>query len=42
MKERVADDYFDPLRWVIRKFTGGPEKKEKAHLPVLQEKTGSK
>jgi succinate dehydrogenase / fumarate reductase iron-sulfur subunit len=36
LKERVADDYFDPLRWAIRKVTGGPEKKKKASLPVLK------
>jgi hypothetical protein len=36
MKERVADDYFDPLRWAIRKVTGGPEKKKKASLPVIK------
>jgi succinate dehydrogenase / fumarate reductase iron-sulfur subunit len=35
MKERVADDYFDPVRWLLRKFGGG-EKKTKARLPVLQ------
>lgn len=37
MKERVADDFFDPVRWAIRKVTGGPEKKTKAHLPILKE-----
>ena len=36
MKERVADDHFDPLRWAIRKITGGPEKKKKASLPVVK------
>jgi succinate dehydrogenase / fumarate reductase iron-sulfur subunit len=36
MKERVADDYFDPLRWAVRKITGGPEKKKKASLPVVK------
>ncbi len=38
VKERVADDFFDPVRWVLRKVTGGGEKKKKkASLPVLQE-----
>ena len=37
MKERVADDYFDPLRWLVRKVTGGPETKKKASLPVVKE-----
>jgi succinate dehydrogenase / fumarate reductase iron-sulfur subunit len=36
LKERVADDYFDPLRWAIRKVTGGPEKKKKASLPIVK------
>ena len=36
LKERVADDYFDPIRWVIRKVTGDTKKK---HLPVLEAKT---
>jgi succinate dehydrogenase / fumarate reductase iron-sulfur subunit len=35
LKERVADDYFDPIRWIASKVTGG-DKKEKARLPVLQ------
>jgi hypothetical protein len=34
LKERVADDYFDPVRWVLDKVTG-TEKKEKARrLPL--------
>src|SRR6185369_12992275 len=32
LKERVADDYYDPLRWLGRKLFG--EKKKKS-LPVL-------
>jgi succinate dehydrogenase / fumarate reductase iron-sulfur subunit len=27
LKERVADDYFDPVRWVLRKVAGGPKKR---------------
>ncbi len=40
MKERVADDYFDPVRWLIRKV-GGEEKKKKASLPVIQNETST-
>jgi succinate dehydrogenase / fumarate reductase iron-sulfur subunit len=36
LKERVADDFFDPVRWIARKITGGPEKKKKASLPVVK------
>jgi succinate dehydrogenase / fumarate reductase iron-sulfur subunit len=32
LKERVADDFFDPLRWVMRKLGGGQPKKR---LPVV-------
>jgi succinate dehydrogenase / fumarate reductase iron-sulfur subunit len=34
LKERVADDFFDPVRWVASKMSGEP-KKPKARLPVL-------
>jgi succinate dehydrogenase / fumarate reductase iron-sulfur subunit len=37
LKERVADDFYDPLRWLVRKVTGGGSKKEKAHLPVFND-----
>jgi len=37
MKERVADDFFDPVRWLLRKVAGGGEKKKKASLPVVRE-----
>jgi succinate dehydrogenase / fumarate reductase iron-sulfur subunit len=40
LKERVADDFYDPLRWLVRKVTGGGSKKVKAHLPVLQDDDG--
>ncbi|MDP9151559.1 MAG: succinate dehydrogenase/fumarate reductase iron-sulfur subunit [Myxococcota bacterium] len=34
LKERVADDHYDPVKWVLRKLGGGP-RKEKARLPML-------
>ena len=34
LKERVADDFYDPVKWLMRKVAGGP-KKEKARLPVI-------
>ncbi len=34
LKERVADDFFDPLRWLGRKLSGDKKKKS---LPVLQD-----
>ena len=34
LKERVADDFFDPVRWVASKMSG-ETKKPKAKLPVL-------
>jgi succinate dehydrogenase / fumarate reductase iron-sulfur subunit len=37
MKERVADDFFDPLRWLARKVVGEGEKKKKASLPVFKD-----
>jgi succinate dehydrogenase / fumarate reductase iron-sulfur subunit len=40
LKERVADDFFDPVRWVVEKVLGG-EKKQKARLPMFGEVTGS-
>ena len=36
LKERVADDSYDPVRWLLGKVTGG-EKKIKARLPLLPE-----
>jgi succinate dehydrogenase / fumarate reductase iron-sulfur subunit len=33
LKERVADDYFDPVRWLLRKVTGKRQEKEVATLP---------
>jgi succinate dehydrogenase / fumarate reductase iron-sulfur subunit len=35
LKERVADDYFDPIRWIASKVSG-EEKKPKARLPVIK------
>jgi succinate dehydrogenase / fumarate reductase iron-sulfur subunit len=34
LKERVVDDYYDPVKWLVRKVTGGSQKK-KAKLPVI-------
>jgi succinate dehydrogenase / fumarate reductase iron-sulfur subunit len=39
LKERVADDHYDPVRWLLEKVGGGP-KKEKARLPVIQDEDG--
>jgi len=30
LKERVADEYYDPIRWAIRKLTGGERKPEES------------
>jgi succinate dehydrogenase / fumarate reductase, iron-sulfur subunit len=32
LKERVADNYYDPVRWLLERFGGGKKKKS---LPVL-------
>src|ERR1700722_13493108 len=34
LKERVADDYFDPVRWLLRKVRGELPKKEPATVPA--------
>jgi len=36
LKERVADDYFDPIRWALGKMGGG-ERKLKATLPIVRD-----
>jgi succinate dehydrogenase / fumarate reductase, iron-sulfur subunit len=36
LKERVVDDYYDPVKWVLRKLGVGAEK-AKAHLPIVKE-----
>jgi hypothetical protein len=36
LKERVADDFYDPVRWLARKVMGGGTKKTPAKLPVIQ------
>jgi succinate dehydrogenase / fumarate reductase iron-sulfur subunit len=36
LKERVVDDYYDPVKWLLRKLGGGSQK-TKARLPVLSE-----
>ena len=30
LKERVADDFYDPVRWLLRKVSGGPNEAEGA------------
>jgi succinate dehydrogenase / fumarate reductase iron-sulfur subunit len=35
LKERVADEYFDPVRWLLRKVRGEKIEKEPARIPVL-------
>jgi succinate dehydrogenase / fumarate reductase iron-sulfur subunit len=37
LKERVADDNYDPIRWLLRKVSGGT-KKTPASLPVVPTK----
>jgi len=34
LKERVADDYYDPVRWLLSKFG---DKKQKKRLPVIKD-----
>ena len=38
LKERVADEYYDPIQWVWRKLRGGEgrESGDRVELPVLQ------
>ena len=38
LKERVADEYYDPIQWVWRKVRGGDDapSTERVELPVLQ------
>jgi succinate dehydrogenase / fumarate reductase iron-sulfur subunit len=33
LKERVADDYYDPVKWLLRKVRGNGPKKEVAKVP---------
>lgn len=38
LKERVADDFYDPVRWLLRKVGAGTKtKKEKARLPIVDQ-----
>ena len=39
LKERVADDYYDPVRWVLGKIF---PPKTKKHLPVVQSTSADK
>jgi len=36
LKERVADDYYDPVKWLLRKVGGGSHK-QKAKLPIVDQ-----
>ncbi len=36
LKERVADDYFDPIRWAVGKVMGGDSPKARASLPIFK------
>jgi len=36
LKERVADDHYDPVRWLLKKVGGGT-RKEKAKLPIIDQ-----
>ena len=36
LKERVADEFYDPIQWVWRKLRGTPDAPTRAELPVLQ------
>jgi succinate dehydrogenase / fumarate reductase iron-sulfur subunit len=38
LKERVVDEYYDPVMWVWRKLFGGG-KKQRTPLPVVQSTT---
>jgi succinate dehydrogenase / fumarate reductase iron-sulfur subunit len=41
LKERVADEYYDPIQWVWRKLRGGEGSgSERVELPVLQGEPG--
>jgi succinate dehydrogenase / fumarate reductase iron-sulfur subunit len=35
LKERVADEFYDPIQWVWRKLRGTPDAPARAELPVL-------
>ena len=35
LKERVADEFYDPIQWVWRKLRGRPDAPSRAGLPVL-------
>jgi succinate dehydrogenase / fumarate reductase, iron-sulfur subunit len=40
LKERVADDYFDPVRWLVGKLAGGEKRERARRLPVLSPEAG--
>jgi succinate dehydrogenase / fumarate reductase, iron-sulfur subunit len=35
LKERVADEFYDPIQWVWRKLRGSPDAPNRTELPVL-------
>ena len=35
LKERVADDYYDPVRWLRAESHGRRQRRQKAKLPVI-------
>ncbi|WP_394837250.1 succinate dehydrogenase/fumarate reductase iron-sulfur subunit [Pendulispora rubella] len=39
LKERVADDHYDPVRWLLRKFTGNPRPNKVPAQPTEAGKT---
>jgi hypothetical protein len=41
LKERVADEFYDPIQWVWRKLRGAPDTPTRAELPVLPAAPGS-
>jgi succinate dehydrogenase / fumarate reductase iron-sulfur subunit len=34
LKERVVDEYYDPVMWVVRKLLGGEREKDRVPLPM--------
>jgi succinate dehydrogenase / fumarate reductase, iron-sulfur subunit len=41
LKERVADEFYDPIQWVWRKLRGAPDAPMRTELPVLQGMPGA-
>jgi succinate dehydrogenase / fumarate reductase iron-sulfur subunit len=36
MKERVVDEFYDPVMWAVRKLVGGNREKQRVPLPVVK------